>query len=193
MPLLQGKTALILGYGAVGQCLAPPCRALGMNVLAIRRDAGEADEADVAIYRPDQLRELLPQAHVLFVTLPMTPETEGMVGVAELALLPDGAVVVNIARGAVISETALYQELKTGRISAGIDVWYHYPRTVEARVGTNPSGHPFHELDNVVMTPHLSGHANEIEELRAQALAELLNAAVSGGPLPNRVNVDRGY
>jgi phosphoglycerate dehydrogenase-like enzyme len=110
-----------------------------------------------------------------------------------LALLPDGAVLVNIGRGEVIDEGALYGALQNGRISAGLDVWYNYPDSEEARAHTPPSNYPLHELDNVVFSPHRAGGTDQTNRLRMEHLAELLNTAVSGQPMANRVDLEQGY
>jgi phosphoglycerate dehydrogenase-like enzyme len=189
--LCNGKTALVLGYGAIGRRVAAACRGLGMTVLATRRrGAGEGPDE---IHAPADLPALLPRAHAVFVCLPRTPETEGLLGRRELALLPDGAILVNVARGPLVDEEALYAELERGRLAAGLDVWYRYPEGEEARAATPPATHPFHELDNVVMSPHRGGDCADTEVLRARGLAAMLNAAARGEPMPNRVDLARGY
>ncbi len=195
--LLEGKTALVLGYGAIGQRVARICRGLGMEILATRRhpDRTSANAPD-AVYPPEALDELLPRAHALVVCLPLTGETEGLIGEAELARLPKGAVLVNVARGPIVKEGPLYAALQSGRLrAAGLDVWYNYPPDEAARARTPPANYPFHELENVVMSPHRGGAlgAGEPEAMRMEALAEVINAYVRGGPIPNRVDVDRGY
>jgi phosphoglycerate dehydrogenase-like enzyme len=191
--IVTGRRALIVGYGAIGKEIAVRCLGLGMTVSALA--AGKQNEADrqVRIYPPDRLQSLLPLADVLFLSLPLTDETRGLIGESELSLLPDGAIVVNVSRGSIIDEEALYRHLKTGRLRAGLDVWYEYPKTSEARTGTPPSRLPFHDLSNVVMTPHLAGHSDQTEVFRARELARLLNLAAEGKPLPNRVDLTRGY
>jgi phosphoglycerate dehydrogenase-like enzyme len=193
MPLLADRSALILGYGAIGRRIAAHCRALGMQVRALRRTGSHGAQDGVEVYPPTELHRLLPGAHVLFVALPLTPETDGMIGAEELDLLPAEAILVNVARGAIVDEVALYHALVSGRISAGLDVWYRYPDSAESRSHTLPSGFPFAGLDNVVMTPHLAEHTSETEPYRARALARLLNAAAVGESLPNRVDLTRGY
>ena len=191
--LLAGKSVLILGYGAIGKLIARHCRGFDARISAIRKTEGHTTDNGVEIHTPGELTQLLPRADVLFVTLPHTDDSRGLIGTKELAMLPDGAVIVNVARGPVIDEQALYEALATGRISAGLDVWYNYPDSDESRTHTPPSDFPFGELDNVVMTPHLAGHAVETERLRAEALAKLLNAASRGESLPNRVDLEQGY
>jgi len=193
--LLQGRTALILGYGAIGREVARLCRALGMKVMATRRNtmsaaAGVADQ----VHPPGALHTLLPSATALIICLPLTPDTGGLIGEKELALLPPQAILVNVGRGRIVDEGALYQALKTGRLhGAGLDVWYDYPADEAGRTCTPPSSYPFHELDNVVMSPHRAGHAAPIEQLRMEHLAASLNAAARGESIPHRVNLDASY
>ncbi|MBN1964919.1 MAG: hydroxyacid dehydrogenase [Anaerolineae bacterium] len=194
--LLAGKTALILGYGAIGQHVAQVCRALGMRVLATKRHAGPPQEYPDALFPPEQLPDLLPQAHALIVCLPLTDETKDLISAAEIALLPEQAIVVNVGRGAIIDEAALYDALVAGKLhAAGLDVWYNYPDDEASRAHTPPSAYPFHALDNVVMSPHRGGDggAAEVEQLRMAHLAALLNAAARGEPIPNPVDLDAGY
>ncbi len=193
--LLNGKTALVLGYGAIGQRVARLCHALDMRVLATRRNQTTPQEDGVAtIYPANALPELLPQAHALLICLPLTPETKGLIGAAELARLPQPSLLVNIGRGPIVDEAALYEALVSKRLrAAGLDVWYNYPEDEAARAATWPGNYPFHELENVVLSPHRAGSSDATPELRMAQLAELLNAAACGEPLPNRVDVDRGY
>jgi phosphoglycerate dehydrogenase-like enzyme len=196
--ILHGKTVLILGYGAIGQHVGLVCQALGMRVLAVRRrTAAPAPSGSAAtLYGVDDLPSLLPQADVLMVTLPLTAETHGMIGAVELALLPHGAVLVNVGRGPVIDEAALYRALASGRLAAaGLDVWYSYPESETVRTATFPSTYPFHELDNVVLSPHCGGGFGSpyTERERMAHLARLLNAAHRGEPVPNRVDLALGY
>ena len=190
-----GKTALILGYGAIGRRLAPVCQALGMKVIGVRRHEPEARQRDgVSHYSVAHLAELLPQADVLICLLPHTRETEGLLGARELGLLPAHCILVNVGRGPVIEEEALYTALVERRIrAAGIDVWYQYPKGDAERGQTQPSHFPFYELDNVVMTPHRAGWLQSFETLRVAALAELLNAAAEGKAMPNCVDKGLGY
>jgi phosphoglycerate dehydrogenase-like enzyme len=192
--LLEGRTALILGYGAIGRRVAAACRALGMTTLATRRlDAPEMD-GETEVHPAGALRNLLPRANAVIICLPHTPDTDGLLGAAELALLPSPSVLVNIGRGRIVDEQALYEALRDGRLAAaGLDVWYSYPPDEAARAGWPPSAYPFHELDNVIMSPHRGGATDETARLRMGALAEMLNDAATGREMGNRVDVDAGY
>jgi phosphoglycerate dehydrogenase-like enzyme len=192
--LLEGKTALILGYGRVGRRVANGCRGLGMNAWGVRRRPDPQEQVDV--YGIDSLHELLPKAAALIICMPHTHETTGLIGERELALLPGEAVLVNVARGDIVVEAALYDSLKERRIfAAAIDVWYRYPERLLRGKGepVAPSNFPFHELDNVVMSPHRAGWSPETEELRILYLSRLLNAAAKNLPMPYRLDPDRGY
>jgi len=195
--LLHGRTALVLGYGAIGRRVARLCRALGMAVLATRRSQAEPEDDGVAtIHPPSALPELLPRSHAVVVCLPLTDETRGLLGAEELGALPARAVLVNVGRGEVVEEGALYRALTEGPLgAAGLDVWYRYPQDEAARAGTYPSRFPFHELDHVVLSPHRAGgvHTPETERLRVEELAALFNALARGQNPPNRVDVGRGY
>lgn len=191
--LLHGKTALILGYGAVGQHLGAILRMMGMTVLGIRRS--KPDEAS-GIYTLDALHDLLPRADVLVIALPGTESTEGLLGEREIRLLPRDAILVNIGRAAIVEQQALYDALRDGHLfGAGLDVWYNYPPDEASRTHTPPADVPFHELENVVLSPHRGGGGGnaEIEVLRMDALATMLNRAARGEPLPNRVDLAAGY
>lgn len=207
--LLDGATVLILGLGAIGDRVGRACKAMGMRVIATRRRLEEVVYADPADQSPQAagaplafdelhpgsaLRELLPRANVVMVCLPLTDDTKGLLGESELALLPPRAVLVNVGRGPIVDEGALYGALKSRRLyGAGIDVWYQYPENrIENGVG-EPSAHPFHELDNVVMSPHRGGWSDDSEMLRAVALADALNEVAQGRPLPHKVDLHAGY
>ena len=193
---LEGKTTLILGFGQVGQRIGRACHALGMQILAVRRQAQLPVQLEypVEIHGPALLDQLLPRAQILMIALPATSATEGLLDERELALLPRGAVLVNIGRGAIVDQKALYTALVNGQLgAAGLDVWYHYPRSQAEWEGTPPADFPFQALDNVVLSPHRAGASTETEALRMTHLANLLNAAARGKTVPNRVDVQAGY
>lgn len=191
--ILSGKTALILGYGSIGEYLGNILKAMGMTVIGTRRQHYDAAQG---IYPPEKLHDLLPDAQVLIVALPATDETEGLIAKDELALLPEGAIVVNIGRASVIDQYALYDALKSKHLhGAASDVWYHYPDNEADRTNTAPADVPFHELDNMVMSPHRAGGGgnDEIELMRMSAIAKSLNMALTGEIMPHQVDLDLGY
>lgn len=193
--ILDGKTVVIVGYGEIGRYLGKVLTAMGMHVLGVRRTVQPDDDPE-RIFPIDSLHEILPRADVLMVCVPATPATDNLIGETELRLMPRGGLLVNVGRGAVIDQTALYNALKDGHLyAAGSDVWYHYPTDIESRTHTPPADVPFHELDNMVMSPHRggAGGTDEVEYRRMDAIAQSLNALIENGTMPHRVQVERGY
>jgi phosphoglycerate dehydrogenase-like enzyme len=194
--LLEGKTALILGMGHIGQRVGLICQALGMQVVGIRRRPSGmlAPNLQAEVYPPEALDSLLPVAQVLIITLPHTAETDGLIGEQQLARMTPGGLLVNVGRGRIVDQGALYHALTDGTLAAaGLDVWYNYPRTIEERSSTAPAEFPFHQLDNIVMSPHRGGGSRETEQLRMRHLADLLNALSNGRPTTNQVDIRAGY
>ena len=110
-----------------------------------------------------------------------------------MALLPEGALVINVGRGPVVNEAALFEALQSKRLAgAGLDVWYSYPQK-DARQSTPPSSFDFGGLDNVVLSPHRAGHGLESERLCAELLLEALVRVATGQPVGSDVDPARGY
>ncbi len=198
--LLEGRTAVILGYGEVGRRIGQVLQALEMKVIGVRRRPSGPDE-----FGTEELDRLLPAAEVLIIAVPLSKETEGMIGPKQFALMPGGAILVNVARAQIVDEQSLFEALKSGKLhSAGLDVWYRYPQekagdvpgyfvVPESAANTPPSDYPFGELPNVVMSPHRGGATAGTEEYRMRHLAHLIEAAANGKPVPNKVDLELGY
>lgn len=193
--ILRGKTVLILGFGEIGQALAAYCLGLGMKVLATKKSPETySGDLDVQLHQSEELHDLLPKADVLLISLPLTDETEDLIAEKEINLMPAGSIIINIGRGPIVNQFALYEALKSGHLhSAGSDVWYNYPQSKEERSHTPPADVPFGELENFVLSPHRGGMVQEVEVQRAKALADLLNSANRGEPIPNKVDIEAGY
>ena len=176
-PELAGKTLGILGYGRIGQCLARRARAFEMTVLATRRSAVASDGL-VELKSPGALGDVLARADYLAITMPLTAETRGLLGARELASMKRTAIIVNPARAEILDEDALYEALAERRIAgAALDVWYRYP----SGPGAAPPAHrPFHELPNVLMTPHVSGWTEGMLDARATLIAENVRRVACG-------------
>lgn len=187
--LLHGRTALILGWGEIGSRVGRMCRALGMKVLGVRRSRRPDDSSNV--YGFEALDSLLSQAHALIICTPLTQETRGMIGAKQLALMPPGGLLVNVGRGPIVDEKALYNALVSGHLSsAGIDVWYRYPKADETCL---PSIFPFHELPNVALSPHRAGAASQVEGERVKHMVKLVKHLALGQNDLWRVDLQRGY
>lgn len=185
-----GKTIAILGFGRIGQEIARRARACGMRVIAITRsgrlpDAALADEC-VAVARLD---EALPRAQALVVCCPLDDGTRGLIGAAQLALLPAQALLVNVARAEVVDEQALYDALRTRRLGrAALDVWYQYPQSGQSGGDpVPPSRWPLHALDNVRATPHISAITPALLERRYAFMAANIERLGTGEALENLV------
>lgn len=178
-PELAGKTLGILGYGRIGQAVARRALAFDMDVLAIRRDASRPDPEGLPFLRgPAALDEVLERADYLAITLALTPETRGLIGARELARMKPAAVLINVARGEVVDEDALYEALHRRAIAgAALDVWYRYPADAAP---VHPGHRPFHELPNVLMTPHVSGWTEGMMDARAGVIAENIHRTERG-------------
>ena len=176
---LAGKTLGILGYGRIGRAVAKRALAFDMEVLAIRRDASRPDPHRLAFLRgPEALDEVLGRSDHVAITLALTPETRGLIDARRLALMKRTAVLINVARGEIVDEDALYDALRRGVIAAAaLDVWYRYP---SGAAPTHPGHRPFHDLPNLLMTPHVSGWTEGMMEARASVIAENIHRAARG-------------
>ena len=151
---LGGKTIVIVGLGRIGLRLAGFAAAFGMRVVGVRRRGGSEPGVD-RIVAPSELHAVLPEADILALTCPLTPETEGLVDAAAIAALKPGAFLINVARGRVVDEAALIAALREGRISAGIDCVYEEPL---------PADSPLWRLPNALVTPHSAGETRAYED-----------------------------
>lgn len=181
---LRGLTVGIVGLGDIGTEIARLCRAFGMHVLGLRRRPLPSDVAD-EVLPPDRLHDLLARSDFVVIALPLTEETRGLIGRAELAAMKPGAWLINISRGAIVDEEALVEALREGRIGgACLDVFAEEPL---------PSESPLWEMPNVIITPHNSWSSPRIEEREVELFLENLRRYVSGEPLLNVVDKRAGY
>jgi phosphoglycerate dehydrogenase-like enzyme len=186
-PELAGKTVGCVGYGHIGQAVALRARAFGMRVAAIVGRPRPLEPAPDWLGGPDQLDRLLEASDFVVIACPLTAATQGLIGRAELARMRKDAVLINVARGPIVDEDALFAALCERTIGGAVlDTWYRYPSGGDASV--RPSRHPFHELENVVMTPHCSGWTEGLMTRRFAVIADNLERLVTGQPLLNQVH-----
>jgi phosphoglycerate dehydrogenase-like enzyme len=172
---LHGKKALIVGYGAIGQAIEARLLPFGVEVLRIARTAREG-VSSVA-----NLPELLPLVDIVVLIVPQTKETIGLIGAKELALMKQGALLVNAARGPVVNTDALLDALNEGRIQAAIDVTDPEPL---------PEGHPLWSAPNLLITPHIASSTPMFMVRAMELAAAQAGRYMRGEPLINIVTGD---
>jgi phosphoglycerate dehydrogenase-like enzyme len=184
---LRGKTVGIVGMGNIGAEVARLSRAFGCRVLATRRSAvdGATSEHADELLPAHELHRLLGESDYVALCVPLTPETRGMIGEPELRAMKDTAVLVNIARGPVTVETDLVRALQEGWIAgAALDVFDSEPL---------PEDSPFWDMENVIVSPHISGGTEIYNRRAVEIFTENLRHYLAGEPLRNVVDPARGY
>lgn len=181
---LSSQSIGIVGFGHIGGEIAKRARVFGMRVHIANRSAVEAE--GMTVWPLDQLQDMMAEVDILLNALPLTDSTKGLIDAAALAALRPHAVVVNVGRGPVIDEDALFDALSKHRIGGAIlDTWYIYPTADNP--DPLPSHRPFHQLANVVMTPHMSGWTHGTIARRQEAMAGNINRLCKGEALQNRI------
>lgn len=196
---LRGSTVGIVGYGSVGREVARLVRAFGAKVLATKQNVMHPEDKGYTIeglgdpggdlfdrlYPPQALRSMLKECDFVVVSLPLTHDTRGMIGAAELAAMKPSAYLIYIGRGGVIDQGALINILQERRIAgAALDVFAEEPL---------PSGNPLWRLNNVFLTPHIAGVSAYYNDRAVDLFSENLRRYLSGAPLLNRFDVEKGY
>ena len=178
--IVEGKTAGIVGLGKSGMEIGLRCRALGMDVLAVDRHDVSGEPVVEEVWSLDRLGDLLEASDFVVLTVPMTPENEGMIGAAELAQMKESAYLIVTSRGRLVDHAALVDALRTKRIAgAGLDVVAEEPL---------PPDNVLWELENVVITPHIAGNSPELDERTFRIFEDNLHRYVNGQPLRNVVD-----
>jgi len=179
------KTIGIIGLGAIGRAVAERAKALGMQVIGIRKNWKRLENFVDQLLPPEQLDKLLEQSDVVVVACPLTEETKGLIGEAKLRKMKPTAFLINIARGKIIDEKALIRALKEGWIGgAGLDVFEEEPL---------PEASELWGLPNVVITPHVAGATPKYWTRVANLFADNLRRFLDGQPLLNVVDKKLGY
>ena len=196
---VRGKTLGVIGYGSIGRETARLADALGMPVLALKRNPEERRDSGWCpaglgdpegkiprkFFGPDECAAILSESDYVTVTLPLTAATRKFVGAKEIAAMRPGAYIVNIGRGEVIDEQALIEALRGGKIAgAGLDVFEHEPLEASS---------PLWDMENVILTPHMSGANRGYMEKACALFAENLRRFSAGQSLMNRVDPIHGY
>jgi phosphoglycerate dehydrogenase-like enzyme len=181
-----GRTIGIIGYGRIGREVAERAAGLKCRVLAANRSQ-VADPAPAETAFPlAELDRMLPLCDTVLIACALAPETQGLIDARRLGLMKPGALLINVARARIVDEDALYAALKDGHLGgAALDVWWQYP--TQAEPDRRPSRRPFHELPNVLITPHCSSSTDATAERRWSVVAGNLDRFARGEPLENIV------
>jgi phosphoglycerate dehydrogenase-like enzyme len=183
--LLRGQTVGILGLGSIGREIARLCRALGMKVTGLRRSDGPPVTEVDRVYPREQLQQVLGESDFVVLALPLTKETQGLIGERELRGMKPSAYLINVARGAVVDEGALIRALEENWIAgAGLDVFIQEPLPPDSR---------FYGLPNVIFSPHISGEMPDYESRATEIFCANLRRYITGEPFLHEVDKVKGY
>jgi len=185
---VSGQTVGIIGYGDIGRAIATRVRALGMHILAVRRHGAPIYHVDPLVervYTPDQRLEVISRSDYIVVAAPLTAETRGLIGEPEFEAMKPEAVVINVGRGPTINEDAMIRALSERRIKgAALDVFDREPLV---------EGHPFYQLDNVLLSPHCADHTPDWMDQAMYFFLKQFERFRKGEPLLNIVDKKLGY
>jgi phosphoglycerate dehydrogenase-like enzyme len=184
--LLKGRTLGLVGVGTIGSEIAKRAEAFGMRVIALRRRPAYGVIGHVErVYGRDELENFLGQCYVLVIAAPLTPETHSLIGAAQFAQLPKGAIVVNVGRARIIDTDALIASLHAGHLGgASLDVFPQEPL---------PPDHPLWKAPNMILTPHTSGFRQGHWDEVVQLFGDNIERFLTGQPLKYRVEPELGY
>jgi phosphoglycerate dehydrogenase-like enzyme len=182
---LRGKTAVIVGVGGVGTQIAERANGFGMVIIGV--DPKDTPPASFIkqMVKPNQIDAVLPQADVVFIAVPETPETRGMIGARQFKEMKQGAYFIDVSRAAIFSTDALVQALESRHLAgAGLDVTDPEPL---------PSNHPLWKFENVVITPHIAGASDSALPRILDLLKKNIALFAADQPLLNVVDKNKGY
>jgi phosphoglycerate dehydrogenase-like enzyme len=188
---LKGKTVIILGYGGIGRELARMLKPLGVRVIGVRRGSGGSDGYADLVISVSELEKYIGEGDFLVIAAPLTKETRGLVNKELLSKMKRGSYIINVGRGAIVDEEALYEALSKGVLAgAALDVWWLYPGRDH---GKSYSSKGIHMLENVIATPHRAGFVEDAEKDIAMFIVENVKRFIRGEPVEGLVDLDKGY
>jgi phosphoglycerate dehydrogenase-like enzyme len=173
---LTGKTVLMVGYGGIGKQIERMLAPFNVELLRVARSV----RANPLVHAVSELDSLLPRAQVVVLILPLTADSHGLIGSRQIALMPQGALLVNAARGPIVDTNALVEALNQGRIRAALDVTDPEPL---------PEEHPLWRCPNLLLTPHVAGSSPQFAPRSLSTAAGELRRYIDGQPLENAVQL----
>lgn len=182
---LNGRTAVIIGVGGIGTQIAIRAAAFGMNVIGVDPQDYPFQPSIKKIVKPDQLDQVIPQADVVFISAPHTPESHKMMGAKEFEMMKQDSYFIAVSRGGLYDMNGLVKALDSRRLAgAGVDVTDPEPL---------PKGHPLWKFDNAIVTPHIAGRSDKDRARMISTIRENIGRFADGKPLVNVVDKKRGY
>ena len=191
---IRGKNVLIIGLGHIGADIATRLKSFDVRITAATRSGSSSNDNLVdQIVRIDEIEPHVKDADFVILSLPLTNESEGLVNREFLSWMKPTSILVNISRAQIIDEQALYDALKEKRIhGAGIDVWWRYPKEWRG-TAIPPADVPFHELDNIVISPHRAAYSEPVQRELFLFAANNILRFIRGEPPLNIIDIERGY
>ena len=182
---LNGKTAVVVGVGGIGTQIAVRANAFGMTVIGVDTEDKPFMPFLKKVVKPDQLDDVLPQADVVFISVPDTPKSHKMMGTREFELMKKDSYFVAVSRGGIYDMNGLVKALDEKRLAgAGVDVTDPEPL---------PKGHALWKFENVIITPHIAGRSDQDTERMIGTIKDNIRRFVAGKPLINVVDKQKGY
>lgn len=191
---IRNKTCLILGLGSIGSEIAKRLKGFDVTIHATTR-SGTSKHAGLVekLVKIDNVKPLVEEADFVILSLPHTPDSEGLVNKDFISWMKPNSILVNISRGPIIEEKALFDALQENKIrGAGLDVWWRYPKKWRGK-GNPPTDMPFQELDNLVASPHRAGYSENTEREYFQFAGENILRFIRGETPLNIIDPSRGY
>ena len=191
---IRNKTCLIIGLGNIGSEIAKRLRDFDVVIHAATR-SGKSKHAELVekLVKIDEVANLVKEADFIILSLPLTSDSKGLVNEKFISLMKPSSIIVNVSRGLIIEEEAIFNALKEDKIrGAGLDVWWRYPKKWRGS-GEPPTDMPFQELDNLVASPHRAGYSENTEREYFQFAGENILRFIQGKTPDNVIDSARGY
>jgi phosphoglycerate dehydrogenase-like enzyme len=192
---IRNKTCLIIGLGNIGAEIAKRLKGFDLKLKAVTR-SGRSSNTNLVdgVTSLGKMKEFVQEADFIILSLPLTNESRGAIDDEVISWMKPTSILVNISRGEIVDEAALYKALKEERIlAAGLDVWWNYPQWGKPEMKMPSINYPYHELENVVMSPHRAAYSSNTQNAHLQFLVENLLRFMSGDQPLNIVDMNLGY
>lgn len=192
---IRSKTCLLVGLGNIGTAIAERLKGFDVRLVAATR-SGENRNPDLVgtVVSLEEMKSVVSESDFVILALPLTHESRSLVNEEFISWMKSSSILVNISRGEIIEESALYRALKEERIlGAALDVWWRYPQWGVGTKELPPSDFPFHELDNVVISPHRAAYSRNVQQAHFRFIVENLKRFLQGEEPENIVDMNLGY